>query len=61
MKTRLLQIIYVNLFVNLDHTDAYNHLKKFYEIFDMLGAHEREKKEVVHVMIILYMILMVTK
>lgn len=46
MKTRLLQIIYVNPFVGLDHEDPYTHLTKFYELFGTLGAFEAEAEVV---------------
>lgn len=44
MKIRLLQIIYVNLFVGLDHEDPYTRLTKFYELFSTLGASKAEEE-----------------
>ena len=44
MKTELLQILYENPFIGLDHEDPYTHLTRFYEIFGMFGALE-EKEE----------------
>lgn len=46
MKTGLLQIIYTNPFVSLDHEDPYTHLTKFYELVSTLGASETEEEAV---------------
>lgn len=46
MKSRLLQILYVNPFTGLDHEESYTHLTKFYEIVGTLGAHEAEEEKV---------------
>lgn len=40
MKTELLQILYANPFVGLDHEDPYTHLNKFYEIASTLCSSE---------------------
>lgn len=40
MNTWLLQIIYANPFVGLDHEDSYTHLTKFYDLANILGASE---------------------
>ncbi|CAJ2631893.1 unnamed protein product [Trifolium pratense] len=46
IKPGLLQILYTNPFAGLDHEDPYNHLVKFYEIADTLGATEAEEENV---------------
>lgn len=43
MKTWLLQILYVNPFIGLDHEYPYTHLTKFYELSGTLRAVEEEK------------------
>lgn len=45
MKTRLLQIVYSNPFVSLDHEDLYTHLTKFYEISCTLGVPDAEEED----------------
>lgn len=46
MKTRLLQILYENPFIGIDHEDPYAHLTKFYEISGTLGAPEEDEEQV---------------
>lgn len=46
MKSELLKILYAKPFAGLDHEDPYIHLKKFYEIFGMLGALEAEEESI---------------
>lgn len=46
MKTRLLQIIYVNPFAGLDHENPFTHLIKFYKLAGTLGACEVEEEAV---------------
>ncbi|KAK2397155.1 hypothetical protein QL285_058761 [Trifolium repens] len=46
IKPGLLQILYANPFAGLDHEDPYNHLTKFYEIANTLGAPEAEEENV---------------
>lgn len=43
MKIGLLQILYENPFIGLDHEDPYTHLTKFYEIVGTLGSPEEEQ------------------
>jgi len=43
LKIGLLQIIYVNPFVGLDHEDPNTHLTKFYELAGTLGAPKEEE------------------
>lgn len=45
MKIVLLQIIYVNLFTELDLIYPYTHLTKFYELVGTLEASEAEEEE----------------
>ena len=47
MNTGLLQIIYVNPFVGLDHEDPYTHLTKLCELIGTLGTSEAEEEVVV--------------
>lgn len=46
MKTRLLQILYENPFIGLDHEDPYTYLTKFHEIVETLGAPEAQEEQV---------------
>lgn len=41
MKSGLLQILFVNPFVDLDHENPHTHLTKFYELFGTLEAHPK--------------------
>jgi len=46
MKTRILQILYANPFVGLDHEDPFHHLTRFYELAGTLRAAEEEEEVV---------------
>ncbi|XP_058732960.1 uncharacterized protein LOC131604545 [Vicia villosa] len=46
MKTGLLQLLYQNPFMGLDHEDPFTHLTKFYEIAGTIGAPETEEEQV---------------
>lgn len=43
MKTRLLQIVYQNPFISLEHEDPYTYLTRFYEIAGSAGILEVSK------------------
>lgn len=53
MKMRLLQLLYANPFIGLDHKDPYIHLTIFYAIFGTLGASET-KEEAISLRLISY-------
>ncbi|MCH97862.1 hypothetical protein A2U01_0018859, partial [Trifolium medium] len=46
MKTRILQLLYANLFTGFDHEDPINHLTKFYEVAEAIGASFNEEENV---------------
>lgn len=45
IKFGLLQILYANSFVGLDHEDLYTNLTKFYKLYGTLEAPEEEEEK----------------
>lgn len=45
MKTRILQLLYANPFIGLDHEDPYTHLTKSYEIAGSMWAPEADEEQ----------------